>query len=665
MKMLLLAVLLPVLGTGVPEDESYTDSISTAVVTAARAGEDTPVSVSDVKKKSLRSAPAATSLPQALGMLPGVVANCEGGSGLGYTNLRVRGVGGMQTGVSLNGIMLNDAESQEVFWVNIPGLNGILESVQLQRGLGVSSAGAGAFGAAVNMETGSAPPLWGIRGDASISYGSFGTFTASASGDGACRNGFFARAALNKSLSDGYMTGGSADVQSAFAQLGWSGTQDSFSLMLLSSHQKTGITWEGCPWDRYDKDRRYNPAAGAFDNYSQTHIQGRYQHKFSPSLSWENTLNFTHGSGWYEYPAAISWAGADTRDAVDNNLYVLRSELAFKGGAFRSSAGIYLSNYIGLHYGTKTADALSVQLYSNSAVKRELDAWTRTEYQLGTAVLFADLQFRSVAHLMDGPDEYGTTLAYNCGWNFLNPRAGVTFNLPAGNRLFGSLALSHREPARADIQSALRSTQEVRPESLLDLEAGWSLKRPAFDLSLTLYNMSYKDMLIETAILDQAGYPVKTNVPGALRRGIELSFDMNSDGRRPSLNANIGLSRNKYREGKVQKDILLSPSVTAGIVFNWIPWKGSALRLMGKYVGRQYWDNSGDENHVVPAYYTVDGSFGQSFNLSRKPGGPRLELRLDVANILNRNYYAYAYTGGVFPAAPRSVSLTAKFHFGN
>lgn len=689
------------------------DHIDSVVVTASRAGHETPIPHTTLPRAELKRAGASASIPRALELQPSVVSTSEGGTGIGYTAMRIRGVTGSQTGVSLNGIPLNDAESQEVFWVNTPALANYLGSVQLQRGLGTTSCGPGAFGASVNMVTDKHVP----EGRAELSYGSFGTFTSSLVVP-VVRTGRFSLAgACSYQRTDGWIRNAFARNGSAFALAGWDGGRDSFTATLLYGRQHTGITWEGIPLSVYEAgDLTYNPAGeyslpdgtvayygNQCDNYRQMHTQLMWKHDFSGAVRLETTLNYTDGYGYYEqYRVSFDDGDAVTRDILDNGFWALRSELAWTADSFTMNAGIFASRYSGDHVGLSVpASAIedgSVPgvawgsaggWYSNEAVKTEADAWVRGEWRpVRGLTMYGELQLRAVRHVMAGPDEYAQTLDFDRVWPFVNPRLGLSWRPSAAHRAYASAALGHREPGRADIQASAA----VRQEKLVDFEAGWEYSREAFRMSAGLYAMEYHDMLIETGKLNDAGYAIKENAPRAWRRGVELSAVW-----RPleclDISGNIALSTNKIREYTAYLDnydadwnllgqteekyvdapIRLSPSSVASASLTWSPlWMSDGFRLSGKYVGRQQWDNTASPDRLVPAYAVCDFSAGHSFSLGTSTS---LSIRLDCNNLLGSSYYAYAWVWrasvagspyqaeGVFPQPPRTFSLTVSLNF--
>ena len=636
MKIILALALLSAL----PDTSEVYDRIDSTVVVASRAGRDTPIPNVTMEKGRIMASSPVNSLPMTINLLPSVISTREDGSGIGYSYLRIRGVPGSQTAVTLNGIMLNDAESQEVFWANIPSLSQYLESVQVQRGLGTTMCGPGAFGASVNLITDTA----GDRpsAGASLSYGAFHTFTSNVrASSGVTKTGLFVDAAFSYNSTEGYRYGAFGNVYSVFANVGWQGRRDLLKATLLHGKQRTGITWEGISIEQYNRDRRINPAEGNTDNYRQTHVQLNWEHTFSENFSSDVTADYTGGYGYYEY--------APRRDLMENGLWVLRTEVKYTNRALSSTAGVYLSDYRGGHWGEYDRE----RLYSNDAFKREADAWIRAEwapwYFRGSS-LYADFQLRTLRHRMNGPDEYGSILSYDRSSIFFNPRAGANFKLSSRNDIFVSAAFGHREPGRADIQS----NSGVRPEKMLDFELGHRFNGALYKASTTVYAMEYFDMLVETGIIDAGGYAVKANVGNAFRRGVEFAGEL--DFRLFRLEGNISISSNRIRN---MGYILLSPTVVGMLKWTQYLWPGGTFAIAGKLVGDQYWDNSSDPQHRIPAYCVFDLSLRHNFIFLRG-----LSASIYVDNLFNHQYYAYANATGVFPQAPVNLMFRLEYSLG-
>ena len=302
-----LAVLCVCAGAQAPE------RLDSAVVSASRAGDHTPVTHVDVGREALQASNPMNSLPMTLKLLPSVVTYNEGGTGLGNSAMTIRGSKGSQVNVTLNGITLNDAESQEVFWVNIPALTAILSGVQVQRGLGTSANGAGAFGASVNMNTAFVTPDPAFRWD--LSVGSYGTILTTVSGmSGLLPSGLYFSVAYSAGRTDGYIRNAGVESASLLGVIGWLKGRNSLRLTYLMGDQKSGMTWDGISPEMYATDRRYN-GAGEYvddagntryypnqtDNYAQHHLQLNYTRRLTDRLTWANTADYTRGDGYDEY----------------------------------------------------------------------------------------------------------------------------------------------------------------------------------------------------------------------------------------------------------------------------------------------------------------------------------------------------------------------------
>ena len=682
------------------------ERLDSAVVSASRAGINTPVAHENVSRETLRTANPQHSVPMALNLLPSVVTYNEGGTGLGNSAMTIRGSKGSQINVTLNGITLNDAESQEVFWVNIPSLASLLSSVQVQRGLGTSAGGAGAFGASINMNTAF------IQGHPFAvleeSVGSYGTLISSAAiSTGLLRRGFYANLAWNVGSTEGYINGADVFSTSMFATLGWMGAGRSLRLTYLMGDQVSGITWDGIDLEQYARDRRYNGSVGNTDHYSQHHLQLNYTRTLRPGFIWTTTFNYTRGDGYDEYNkfnkklANYGVAGGGRGDIsyrkrMDNDLWVLSSTLRRRWGRWDLTGGVNLGYYRGGHWG-EVLTYPSAGWYDNTGRKMDASAFLRAEWQpLAWLTAYSELQYRGIAYRLNGVDddwlEYGGVeadrLNYKRLWNFLNPRAGVTAQW-GSHKVFASAAIGHREPGRADIKENVKGTvAPISPEAMLDLELGYHFTGESVEASANLYAMEYKDMLLETGRLSSSGYAIKENVPRAWRRGVELQAAwqplhwLRLDGN-ATLSMNEIADYTSYVPFEDYSDthpvhygrttMLLSPGVISMARMQLTPWKGSLLSLDGKYVGKQYLDNSMRESLAVPSYFVAGLHIGQEFDLCVGT----LSVGAYIDNLFNHLYYASGWryetynpadgsisTGvGIYPQAPRHFMLKIRLTF--
>ena len=756
-----LSSLIPFSAPGVEKEAAgkTVERLDSVVVSSSRAGKDTPVTFTMVGKEELRRSNPINSLPMNLALQPSVVSVNEGGTGLGYSKMTIRGSKGSQINVTLNGITLNDSESQEVFWVNIPALSSMISSVQLQRGLGTSANGAGAFGASINLSTASVSPE--PYASAEMSVGSYGTFISTFSaGTGLMKSGLYFNAAYSRGQTDGYIRNAYADVQSVMAVLGWMNSNNSLRLTYLMGDQKTGITWEGISLEQYYIDRRYNPAGeyidsygnrhyydNETDNYIQHHLQLNYTHSFSDKLAWSTTFNYTRGDGYYEnYKAGKSFSkylmhnpvigGVEydegdfiTREALANDYYVIHSDLRYVSEKFNLIGGLNLSRYDGDHIGSvlwnnilgDSYDYNTHKWYLNRGLKHEANAFIRGEMLFAECLTaYADMQYRGVWLDMSGPEDDGVMLDHSDSWQFFNPRAGLSWRINQSSRIYASAALGHREPGRSDIKELILDANmavssgaesrgiDIKPEKMLDIEVGYEYSADNLAMSANVYLMEYWDMLLETGKLSDVGYAIKENVPRSWRRGIELAANWKAS-KWLQIAGNMTLSTNKIRsytayyemydnmndwnylgQHKVDfqnTDILMSPSFVgmASVTFRPFATSPGSLKsvyatLNGKYVGKQYYDNTSSDERSIPAYFVSDLSLGYILRLNQHTGhekGSSLSLSFHVNNLFNRMYYADAWLWrayfqqddsyysdtGIYPQAPVNYMFKAAWRF--
>lgn len=755
------------------EPEGTSEKLDSAVVSVSRAGQFTPVTYSMVGRDELRKTNPINSIPMSLSLQPSVIAVNEGGTGLGYSKMTVRGSKGSQVNVTLNGITLNDAESQEVFWVNIPALSSILSSVQLQRGLGTSASGPGAFGASINMNTASVAPAPYAR--AEFGYGSYNTFTATAAaGTGLTRSGVYFDIAYSKGLTDGYIRNAYADVQSAFAVLGWMSGNNSLRLTWLYGQQHSGITWNGIDLDTYAADRRYNSAGEYYDaygnaryydnetdNYMQNHLQLNYTRQFGERTVWSTTFNWTNGTGHYEnykagkafrsynFPSDFTFVHYNSqnepvrtfdvnskgdfiiRKGMENNLFVVNSDVRYRSDALNLTAGINLSRYDGDHIGRlvwsdilgDAYDYAAHDWYLNNGLKHDASVFARAEYQpLSWLTAYADLQYRGVWLKMSGPDDDRIPLDYSDNWQFFNPRAGLSFHWNPRHKAYVSAAMGHREPGRSDIKENIRNAHmsqaagvqgggvSLRPEKMVDVEIGYSYTADRIAVSANVYLMEYWDMLLETGRLTDVGNTIKENVDRSWRRGVELAAGWQA---LPWLraDANLTLSTNMIRDyteyirhidnlddwnetgvttayNYKKTRMLMSPSVSGMARLAFTPFanvftnslKTTTLAIDGKYVGKQFLDNTMTESRSIPAYFVSNLSLTHEFSLSGRNSGHdagRIGVGFYVNNLFNNMYYADGWCWknivdadgsivdgiGIYPQAPANFMLKVSYMF--
>jgi iron complex outermembrane receptor protein len=691
---------------GPDKNNERIERLDSVVVSAYRADSRTPVAHTTVTRDALKAVEPDASLPMALSLQPSVVTMTEGGTGFGYSRMRVRGSDGTRINVTLNGVTLNDAESQEVFWVNIPSLTSMLQSVQLQRGLGTSVNGPGAFGASVNMQTlaaGSEP-----YGRFEAGYGSYNSFSVLAgAGTGRLKNGLFFDADFSYNRTDGYIRNAWGRVGSALIQTGWMGRNDIVKLVYILGKQHTGITWNGVPKDSLATNRTYNSAGEYFDdqgnrryygnesdNYTQHHLQLFYSHEFNENLFISTTLHYTRGTGFYEqykYNKKFSSYGLSsqtvggttykksdfiTRKKMDNEFlsFSLNVDRLFEGGKWTS--GLNASTYNGLHFGriawSKYNENIAddYEWYSNTGLKRELNFFSRVEKAVydSRLNLYADLQARRISYDMCGTDSDIADMKYSRKYFFFNPKAGLSFDLSRFSSVYASVSLGHKEASRDDIKESIKSNQgdSIRPERMIDFELGYRLSTSKYAVGINFYDMEYKDQLVATGKLSESGYTIKENVARSFRRGVEVTAAA-SITPRLRAEANVTLSMNKIlgyscyvdtydndsdwnslpqtREYYPKTDLILSPSVVGMAMLTYSPLQGLDISANLKHVGKQYYDNTSSSDRMLDPYSVLNAAASYSLNFKGKGafGKSSLKMSIFANNLLGEKYCSEAW----------------------
>jgi len=669
------------------------------IVRGSRAGARTPMAHSTISSDELRGRDLTRDMPFLLSLTPSVVETSDAGTGIGYTSLRIRGTDASRINITLDGIPLNDSESQQVFWVDLPDLASSTGSVQVQRGVGTSTNGAGAFGASVNISSLTPPSEAGASAD--MSYGSFNTSRLSAKAwTGMLGDRFNMMVRASDIHSDGYVDHSAADIKSAMVSGLWSAPSDMIRFNIITGSQKTGISWWGVPAEILPENRRYNPAGeyvgsdgitsyyeDETDVYTQNHYHLFHTHLFPGRVSLNTGIHLTTGLGYYEeqksdispseyglsdmFPSdpVIKELDIVQRKWLDNLFYGAVWSLIKQGAGTEWTLGGALNRYDGDHYGTilwieYPGDINpGYEWYRNRGVKDEVNVYGKVNASLtGSLSGFLDLQLRHIGYRFEGPDDDMKELGGSHRFLFFNPKAGMFWSNGSGSEAFVSAAVAHREPTRADYKDAAGDPSATPGrERLTDFEGGYTFRTSAAALGVNLYYMWYRDQLVPTGRISTTGYPIMTNVPESYRAGVELSGSF-----RPSpvaaLKMNLTLSRSRIRDfrnyyfnyntddwseeylfsdlGTV--DIAYSPRVTGSAELEVNPVERLLLSLTGKYVGKQYFDNTMSADRAIDPYFVSNLSAAYGFRL-KKAGG--LTLRLMVNNLINTRYENNAYGG--------------------
>lgn len=677
---------------------SQTDSIhllSEISISSNKAIDNTPITTSILDRHSIENNKIHTSLPNTVEMMPSVVTSNENGQ-MGNSSFRIRGIDGTRVNVNINGVPLNDAESQMVYWVNIPNLAGMAQNIEMQRGIGSNMGGTASFGGALNLYTLNSQSSPYASTD--FMMGSWNTHQYGISaGTGISKHGFSFDLSYNGLISDGFVRNGFCNHRSLFLSAGHYGDRSLLKAIIIIGKQRTGITWNGASAEELDNDPTYNNAGiyydelGALryypdesDNYNQRHYQLLYS--FSPTNSWtlNATADFTHGDGFYEqyFQNGINGYGfrlTDTGDCVgrmqeNNGVWTgvlsaryekKRTEIAFGGMALYFNADHFGSvhwNQLGPNKGN---------WYTNHGQKGDATLFARINHTLpdntlnGSLNFFADFQLRYIDYRIEGPDEDSYPISFAEHYLFFNPKSGIHYKMPSGGKINFLIGIGNREPTRADIKDALRHNDTVKSEQMLDIEWGyarqWGHKG---SLKAGVYAMLYHDQLTASGQLSEAGYALMENVDQSYRIGMEI------EGRWQvckwlTLNGNFTLSDNRiidyvysysdfggiqHHESLGNTQLAFSPATVGALAIEPKIWKNLRVQLENKFVGSMYCDNTSRSIARQPAYFLLNAKISYTWNL---PNGSEIEAQMLFNNLLNTNYRVSAWiadygTDGLF-----------------
>lgn len=627
-------------------------------------------------------------LPILLKNQTSVMSTSDAGNGVGYTGFRIRGVAGTSINVMMNGIPYNDSESQGTFFVNVPDLTSSASQIVIQRGVGTSTNGAAAFGASVNIVSKDPEEKFYVKTD--NSYGSFNTYKYSAEvGSGKFwKNRLSVMGRYTKIHSDGYIDRAFSDLNSYNLTALFEEDKTRIRFMAFGGKEKTYQAWNGVDKATYEKDRRFNYSGAIYDaswenivgyydnetdNYRQNHYQLLWEQAFNNHWKLETTLHYTKGKGYYENykqdakfskynlpnlfvdPAEVKRTDFIRKKWLDNDFYGAVSTLYGKFGNVDLNVGVVANQYFGKHFGNVTGvyfpQINEHEYYRNRTLKNEISGFVKALYRIGDFELFGDLQARNVtydAKIINQGDDEGFDL--NKKWTFINPKAGVNYRINGG-KLYLSYAIANREPNRDDLQA----NPDTKNEFLQDWELGLE-KQFSSVLSFTanLYYMQYKDQLVLSGVINDVGDFVRQNVDKSYRAGVELGAlaNLTKDFR---MNANLTLSKNIIQEVNATKDdsvvvikdadTSFSPSVIANLGLSYDLSKAFTVGLINQYVGKQYLDNTQNENFRLKDYFLTDFNVKYSFELPRTS----VDLKLLVNNLFNQKYINNGFVYGDTP----------------
>ena len=675
-------------------DTITTIELEEVKIAGLRVDESQPFSFSNVEKEELASRNLGQDLPIMLNYLPGVVTTSDAGGGIGYTGIRVRGSDATRVNVTINGIPYNDSESQGVFWVDLPDFTSSVSSLQMQRGVGTSTNGSGAFGASINLLTDAVSE--NAFAEIANSVGSFNSLKHTLRfSTGLLNNNIEISGRLSKITSDGYIDRATSDLSSYFLQGAFQDENTLIKAIIFGGHEITYQSWFGIDLTTLNKNRTYNPAGEIYDDngnleghydrqvdeYLQDHYQFHWNQKLNTYTNLSLGLNYTWGRGAYEeykdlwFEQNINFSddinfsylglqpftiGGTTVDAseniikkwLDNDYYVATFSLNTQKGNSALNFGAMFSSYIGDHYGELIFAANAYKglprdrFYENQGKKTEGNLYAKLNYQFNDLFSsYLDLQYRIINYTARGTVKGPENIDIDENYGFFNPKVGVVYNFNPKNKIYLSFARANREPIRDDFEQG-----NPEPEELNDFELGWRFTSEKSTFLANIYYMDYTNQLVLTGAINDVGAPVRKNVGKSSRLGIELDGNF-ALGSHWSWQPNINLSSNRNHDYYFERDgkltdlgnthLSFSPAVVGGNIITYQPKSNWKLALLTKHVGEQYMGNIDSYNSKLSAYTISDLNIAYQFvqlGLFKS-----IDISLLVNNVLDVEYISNGY----------------------
>lgn len=660
-------------------------------VSATRASANSPTAYTNLSKRDIAKNNSGRGFEYLLEQTPSTVVSSNAGAGVGYTGIRIRGSDPTRINVTLNGIPMNDAEDQGVYFVDLPDIASSVDNVQVQRGVGTSTNGAGAFGASINIQTTTRQDT--AYAELNNSAGSYGTIKNTINlGTGLLNGHFSVDGRLSRMNSDGYIERSGSRLKSYFVSGAYYGNKSVLRVNVFSGYEQTHQAWDGVLQDSVNKGhRRYNElgyidSTGKYysnqtDNYVQNYYQLLYNRQLSDKLSFSGALHYTRGDGYYEeyknsasvtdYGLTPVIIGTDTIAHTDlvrrlwlsNDFYGLTYNFNYKpntnlnitlGGAYNEYRGQHYNN---LEWTQESTTAPPDYEYArNNAKKTDFNTFARAEYRTGDILLYGDLQYRHIGYSFLGFDRNLNNVQQQAGLNFFNPKAGVTYELNDRSNVYASVAIGNHEPNRNDFTN---SSPQSRPkaEHLTDFEAGYRVGQSNFSAGINGFYMLYKNQLVLTGALDDVGEAIRTNIKDSYRAGVEVNGKVYVT-KQLSWAATASLSANKVKNFNqvlfdedynpvnfqyTKTDLAYSPNFVGSSVISYQPFKNSDVAFISKYVSRQYLDNTSNVDRSIPGYLVNDVRLNYNFSIK---GIKNIGIGLLVNNVFSK---AYQSDGATYP----------------
>jgi len=681
------------------------ESLDEILVKAIRVDATSPITHSDVTREDLEKRNLGQDLPVLLNYLPSVVTTSDAGAGVGYTGIRVRGINAQSTNVTINGIPYNDSESLGTFWVNLSDFASSVQSLQLQRGVGTSTNGAGAFGASINVLTDTVSEE--AFGEISNSFGSYNTRKHTVKfSTGLLNEHLELSGRLSNIKSDGYIDRATSDLKSYFLQGAYKNDHTLIKAIAFGGTELTYQAYNGIDAETLANDRTFNPSGqytdadgntkfydNEVDDYRQDHYQLHWNERYNNQWSSTVSLNYTYGRGFFEQyrededfeaydltPLEIGGETINTTDLIrrrwlDNDFYVINANANYKQDDLNVSFGSSYSYYDGDHFGEiiwaqfASDSEIRDRYYEGNGTKTDFNTFAKATYRLNDKMsLYGDLQLRLVGYETRGLTSDRIAFNVDETYNFFNPKAGITYELNANNDLYFSYARANREPSRDDFEN----NQTINPEQLNDFELGWRHNTKPFRLYVNGYYMAYNEQLVLTGQIDNVGNPIRTNSGDSYRLGLEVDAAL-AITNTFSIQPNFTLSSNKNKStfesvnGAVvdlgETDISFSPEIIASNAFVFQPKEGFQVSLLSKYVGEQFMGNTENPDSKLDSYFVND--LNLTYEWKPRSIFKSVVFSSLVNNIFNEKYVSNGYFGAYdFEDSGSSTGISTGYFAG-
>ena len=717
-KIVLLVVTLWATGVNAvePVDSLKSVELQDVQVSSIRATKKTPMAFTNMNREQLKQVNYGKDVPYLLSLTPSVTLTSDAGNGIGYTSLRVRGTDPSRINITANGIPMNDAESAQLYWVNMGDFASSVQSMQIQRGVGTSTNGAGAFGATLNMQTENigTQPFVGMDFSGGSYYSHKETLRF---GTGLLGEHWGIQGRLSNIGSKGYLDRASTKLNSYFIQAGWFGDNTVVKFITFNGTEETYHAWNYT--SKYEQSlygRRYNSCGEYYDdegntryydnqtdNYHQQNYQLIWNQRLSRELNLNTALHYTKGNGYYEeykrkrtlfeyeLDPEMTWAKSDLvrQKKMDNDFYGVVASLNYNNREnLQATLGGGWNKYDGDHFGVikwvknPVNDLMpNSPYYDENAKKTDFNVYGKLTYDFLPGLnAYVDMQYRHLGIKMVGPtDEINwdanKRIVYDMkeSFDFFNPKAGLNYDITPNHKVYVSYAIAHKEPTRNNYQNNMNAELTMpKAERLNDLEAGYKYQSPTFSAGLNLYWMDYKDQFVLTGEIDKIGEAVTRNLDKSFRLGVEAEAAWKPvDWFR--WDANATWSRNRVKGITVQltdgsvadlgdQPLAFSPDWIVNNIFSF-SYRGFSASTQSQYVSKQYLTNTGfesyktldDDGKPVDVSMMLDGHFTTNLDLSYNFQLPKFGLKDVTLGVTLYNLFSAEYdnNGWAAPAFSR------------